>query len=130
MEKLDAFGNKLDLFHADLLSGKLLHFNTLKTEGESNVIDKVKTFTAQLKDNFSERFNDFLISRDVIGFVRDPFTISPSGEFSTNAVKMMLLDEAAIHSEPAEIQAAGDIRAGGAGSLSSFGCLVTKTMAH
>ncbi|KAL1276926.1 hypothetical protein QQF64_023599 [Cirrhinus molitorella] len=25
VEKLDAFGNKLDLFHADLLSGRLLH---------------------------------------------------------------------------------------------------------
>ncbi|KAM9852577.1 LOW QUALITY PROTEIN: triple functional domain protein-like [Aulostomus maculatus] len=122
VEKLDAFGNKLDLFHADLLSERLLHFNTLKTVGESNVTDKMKTFITQLKDNFSARFDDFFISRDVIGFVRDPFTISPSGEFSTNAVKMVLLDEAAIQSELAEIQAAGDMKAAlrGAESLSAF----------
>ncbi|RXN20545.1 SCAN domain-containing 3-like isoform X2 [Labeo rohita] len=122
VEKLDAFGNKLDLFHADLLSGRLLHFNTLKTVGEGNITDKMKTFITQLKDNFSARFNDFFISRDVIGFVRDPFTISPSGEFSTNAVKMLPLDEAAIQSQLAEIQAAGDMKAAlrGAESLSAF----------
>ncbi|RXN13362.1 SCAN domain-containing 3-like isoform X2 [Labeo rohita] len=122
VEKLDAFGNKLNLFHADLLSGRLLHFNTLKTVGEGNVTDKMKTFITQLKDNFSARFDDFFISRDVIGFVRDPFTISPSGEFSTNAVKMLPLDEAAIQSQLAEIQAAGDMKAAlrGAESLSAF----------
>ena len=86
VEKLEAFGNKLDLFHADLLPGRPLHFNTLKTVGEGNVTDKMKTFITQLKDNFSARFDDFFISRDVIGFVRDPFTITPSGEFSINAV--------------------------------------------
>lgn len=77
---------------------------------------------SQLKDNFSARFNDFFISRDVIGFVRDPFTISPRGEFSTNVVKMMPLNEAAIQSELAEIQAAGDMKAAlrGAESLSAF----------
>ncbi|MBN3290676.1 SCND3 protein, partial [Polypterus senegalus] len=122
VEKLDAFGNKLDLFHADLLSGRLLHFNTLKTVGEGNVTDKMKTFITQLKDNFSARFDDFFISRDVIGFVRDPFTISPSGEFSTNAVKMLPLDESAIQSQLAEIQAAGDMKSAlrGAESLSAF----------
>ncbi|KAL0149128.1 hypothetical protein M9458_055560 [Cirrhinus mrigala] len=122
VEKLDAFGNKLDLFHADLLSGRLLHFNTLKTVGEGNVTDKMKTFITQLKDNFSARFDDFFISRDVIGFVHDPFTISPSGEFSTNAVKMPPLDEAAIQSQLAEIQAAGDMKVAlrGAESLSAF----------
>lgn len=122
VEKLEAFGNKLDLFHADLLSGRLLHFNTLKTVGEGNVTDKMKIFITQLKDNFSARFDDFFISRDVIGFVRDPFTITPSGDFSTNAVKMLQLDEAAIQSELAEIQAAGDMKAAlsGAESLSAF----------
>ncbi|CAM4695332.1 unnamed protein product [Leuciscus chuanchicus] len=35
VEKLDAFGNKVDLFHEDLLSGRLLHFSTLKTVGHS-----------------------------------------------------------------------------------------------
>ena len=56
------------------------------------------------------------------GFVRDPFTITPSGEFSTNPVKMLQLDEAAIRSGLAEIKATGDINAAlrGAESLSAF----------
>ena len=70
------FGTNLMLFHADLLSGRLLHFNTLKMVGESNATDK--KFTTQLKDNFSARFDYFIISTDVIGFVREPFTNSPS----------------------------------------------------
>ncbi|KAK0135260.1 SCAN domain-containing protein 3 [Merluccius polli] len=122
VEKLDAFGNKLDLFNADLLSGRLLHFSTLKKVGQSHVTDRMKKFITQLKDNFSSRFDDFLIPRDVIGFVRDPFSINPSGEFSTNSVKMMPLDEAAIQSELAEIQAAGDLKAAlrGAENLGVF----------
>lgn len=89
VEKLDAFGNKLDLFHEDLLLGKLLHFSTLKTVGHSKVTENMKTFITQLRENFSARFDDFAISRDVIGFVRDLFTISPGGEFSANVRKVM-----------------------------------------
>lgn len=70
-----AFGNKLDLFYADLLSGKLLHFNTLKTVGGSSVIESMKKFITQLKENFFARFDEFDISLDVIEFVHDPFMI-------------------------------------------------------
>lgn len=122
VEKLDAFGNKLDLFHEDLLSGRLLHFSTVKTVGHSKVTENMKTFITQLRENFSARFDDFAISRDVIGFVRDPFTISPGGEFSANVRKVMPLDEAAIQSELIDIQATGDMKAAlrGSESLSAF----------
>uniref|UniRef100_UPI003AB06FCF zinc finger BED domain-containing protein 5-like n=1 Tax=Centroberyx gerrardi TaxID=166262 RepID=UPI003AB06FCF len=122
VEKLDAFGNKLDLFHTDLLSGRLLHFNTLKTVGVSNVTENMKKFITQLRENFSARFDDFAISRDVIEFVRDPFTISPGGEFSANVKKVMLLDEAAIQSELVDIQGSSEMKAAlrGAESLSTF----------
>jgi len=73
-------------------------------------------------ENFSARFDDLAISRDVIGFVRDPFTVSPGGEFSSNVRKMMPLDEAAIQNELIDIQLSGDMNAAhrGAGSLSNF----------
>lgn len=82
----------------------------------------MKTFITQLRENFSARFDDFAISRDVIGFVRDLFTISPGGEFSANVRKVMPLDEAAIQSELIDIQAAGDMKAAlrGSESLSAF----------
>lgn len=105
MEKL-AFGNNLI---CSMQMSCLLHFNILKTARESNITDKMK-FITQLKDNVSARFDDFLISRDIITFVCAPFVISPSGEFSINAIKVMLLDEAAVQSELAGIQAAGIMR--------------------
>ena len=122
VEKLDAFWNNLDLLYAYFLSGRLLHFNKLKTVRESNVTGKMKKFITELKDNFSARFDGFIISRDVIRFAHDTFTISPSGEFPAHAMKVMLLDEAAIQIELAEIQAAGDMKAAlhGAESLSTF----------
>lgn len=89
MEKLAAFGNKLDLIHADSSSGRLLHFNTLKTVGASNVTEKMKKFMTQLGEHFSAGFDDFDISRDVTEFVRDPFTISPGGGFSANVKEVI-----------------------------------------
>ena len=115
---------KLDLFHTDLLSGRLLHLKTLKTARNSKVTENnyMKKFITQLMENFSARFDDLAISRDVIGFVRDPFTVSPGGEFSSNVRKMMPLDEAAIQNELIDIQLSGDMNAAhrGAGSLSNF----------
>lgn len=101
-----------------MLSGRLLHFSTLKTVGHSKVTENMKTFITQLRKNFSARFDDFAISRDVIGFVRDPFTISPGGEFSANVRKVMPLDEAAIQSELIDIQASGDMKEALSGSES------------
>lgn len=82
----------------------------------------MKKFITQLRENFSARFDDFAISRDVIEFVRDPFTIRPGGEFSANVKKVMLLDEAAIQSELVHIQASSEMKAAlrGAESLSTF----------
>ncbi|KTF70974.1 hypothetical protein cypCar_00047648 [Cyprinus carpio] len=73
----------------DSLSGRVLHFSTLETVGHSKVTENMKTFITLLRENFSARFDDFAISRDVIGFVRDPFTFSPGGEFSANVRKVM-----------------------------------------
>ena len=65
VEKLDTFGNKLGLFHKDLLSERLLHFSTLKTVGHSKVTENMKTFITQLRENFYARFDDFAISRSL-----------------------------------------------------------------
>lgn len=122
VERLDAFGNKLGLFHTDLVSGKLLHFNSLKTVGMSKVTDNMKDFIIQLKQNFSDRFDDFAIPRDVMEFVRDPFTINPGGEFSANVQKLMLLNEAAVQCQLVDIQASSEMKAAlrGAESLTTF----------
>ncbi|XP_071059414.1 zinc finger BED domain-containing protein 5-like [Pseudochaenichthys georgianus] len=122
VEKLDAFRRKLDLFNTDLISGKLLHFNTLKTVGESNVTRNMKQFMTQLRENFSTRFDDFAITRDVLEFVRDPFSISLVGEFSANAKKLLQLDEAAIQIQLIDMQASSEMQAAlrGAESLSTF----------
>ena len=77
----------------------------------------------QLRENFSTRFDDFAITRDVLEFVRDPFSISLVGEFSANAKKLLQLDEAAIQIQLIDsLQASSEMQAAlrGAESLSTF----------
>lgn len=61
--------NLISSTQEELLSGRLLHFSTLKTVGESKVTESMKKCIIQLRGNFSARFNDFAISRNVNGFV-------------------------------------------------------------
>lgn len=128
IEKLDAFGKKLDLFHSDISSGKLQHFSTLKKwlgegPGSDIVTGTMKDFMVQLRDNFSTRFEDFGIPKDVIAFVRDPFSVSAGGEWFSQAKQVMpLLDESVIQLELIDFQTSSQTRNAfrSAESLSSF----------
>lgn len=111
VERLGAFRTKLDLFYADLVPRKLLHFTSLKTVGMRRVTDGMKDFIVQLRQNFSDRFNDFAIPRDVMDFVRDPFTVNPGGEFSANVQKLIVLDEATVQCQLIDIQASSQMKA-------------------
>ncbi|KAK6298855.1 hypothetical protein J4Q44_G00303650 [Coregonus suidteri] len=116
VEKLEAFTRKLELFDLDLSSGRLLHFSTLKKRqaegpGRSIVTEVMEDFIKQLRDNFSTRFEDYSMPKDIIAFEREPFTVRPGGEFSSLAKKTIpSLDEAAIQTELIEFQTSRQIR--------------------
>ncbi|KAK6492333.1 SCAN domain-containing protein 3-like [Huso huso] len=110
VEKLNAFGKKLDIFLSDLTSHRLLHFNWLRKHQEEAgtndvVTDLMTDLIDQMKDNFSARFDKFSIPRDVIGFVRDPFSVKPDGDFSSHVKKVLpAIDEAALQLELVDFQ--------------------------
>ena len=69
-------------------------------------------FIIQLKENFSSRLNDFSIPKDIIEFVRDPFSIETKCNFSYNAKKVPpSIDEAALQLELKDLQASAVLRA-------------------
>ena len=48
-------------------TGRLLHFNTLKTRAAGRVTGLMVEFIKQLRANFASRLEDFSVPRDLIG---------------------------------------------------------------
>ncbi|KAF3847450.1 hypothetical protein F7725_020478, partial [Dissostichus mawsoni] len=76
---------------------------TLKSQGQ--VTELMVDFIKQLRANFTSRFEDYSIPKDIIAFVRDPLTVRPSGDFTSQAKQMIpSLDEAALEMELIDFQ--------------------------
>ncbi|XP_061569005.1 SCAN domain-containing protein 3-like [Cololabis saira] len=104
VEKMESFTRKLELFQSDLLTGRLLHFSTLKSQVRGEVTGLMVDFIKQLRANFKSRFEDYSIPRDIVAFVRDPLTVR-SADFSSLAKETIpLLDEAAFEMELIDFQ--------------------------
>ncbi|KAK1894152.1 L-2-aminoadipate reductase large subunit [Dissostichus eleginoides] len=83
---------------------RLLHFSTLKSQA-GQVTELLVDFIKQLRANFTSRFEDYSIPKDIIAFVRDPLTVRPSGDFTSQAKQMIpSLDEAALEMELIDFQ--------------------------
>ncbi|XP_033987943.1 SCAN domain-containing protein 3-like [Trematomus bernacchii] len=105
VEKLESFTRKLELFESDISTGRLLHFSTLKSQALGQVTELMVDFIKQLRANFTSRFEDYSIPKDIIAFVRDPLTVRPSGDFTSQAKQMIpSLDEAALEMELIDFQ--------------------------
>lgn len=105
VEKLESFTRKLELLESDISTGRLLHFSTLKTQAPGQVTELMVDFIKRLRANFTSRFEDYSIPKDIIAFVRDPLTVRPSGDFSSLAKKTIpSLDEAALEMEFIDFQ--------------------------
>lgn len=62
-------------------------------------------FIKQLWAEFTSRFEDYSIPKDIIAFVRDPLTVQPSGDFPSLAKKSIpSLHEAAFEMESIDFQ--------------------------
>ena len=70
------------MLEADISTGRLLHFSTLKKTGE--VTDLMVDFIKRLRANFTSRFDDYSIPKDIIDFIRDP-AVKPADNFSSLA---------------------------------------------
>ncbi|KAL1279145.1 hypothetical protein QQF64_025818 [Cirrhinus molitorella] len=104
VEKLESFTRKLELLESDMSTGRLLHFSTLKKQAMGQVTEIMVDFIKQLRTNFTSRFEDYSIPKDIIAFVRDPLSVRP-GDFSSLVKKTIpLLDEAAFQMELIDFQ--------------------------
>lgn len=100
-DRISAFQGKIELFSTDIESHKLLHFPTLKAMYVSpeNITPAMITFVKRLKENFSSRFDDFNVGKEVIRFILNPFS-SVFSNLSSNFMKMFPdIEEAQIQLE-------------------------------
>ena len=66
VEKLQSFTWKLELLESDVSTGRLLHFATLKTLLLGQVTDLIAEFIQQLRANFTSRFEDYSVPKEII----------------------------------------------------------------
>ncbi|KAF3832804.1 hypothetical protein F7725_026469 [Dissostichus mawsoni] len=82
--------------------------HTTEAEGRialGQVTELMVDFIKQLRANFTSRFEDYSIPKDIIAFVCDPLTVRPSGDFTSQAKQMIpSLDEAALEMELIDFQ--------------------------
>uniref|UniRef100_A0A3B3Q8E9 HAT C-terminal dimerisation domain-containing protein n=1 Tax=Paramormyrops kingsleyae TaxID=1676925 RepID=A0A3B3Q8E9_9TELE len=109
VEKLESFTRKLEMLEADISTGRLLHFSTLKkTAGE--VTELMVDFIKGLRANFTSRFDDYSIPKDIIDLIRDP-AVKPPNNFSSPAKEMIpSLDQAALEMEMVDFQTTSVVR--------------------
>ena len=109
VEKLESFTRKLEMLEADISTGRLLHFSALKkTAGE--VTELMVDFIKRLRANFTSRFDDYSIPKDIIDFIRDP-AVKPADNFSSLAKEMIpSLDQAALEMEIIDFQTTSVVR--------------------
>ena len=68
-------------------------------------------FLKKLQNNFNDRFEDFNIPNNVMLFVRDPFKIPPTSDFSSNAKKLLSsVDEGFQQLELVDIQSSSALK--------------------
>ncbi|KAJ4942392.1 hypothetical protein JOQ06_012258 [Pogonophryne albipinna] len=70
VEKLESFTRK-ELFESDISTGRLLHFSTLKSQALGQVTELMVDFIKQLRANFTSRFEDYSIPKDIIAFTHE-----------------------------------------------------------
>ncbi|KAF3841488.1 hypothetical protein F7725_007350 [Dissostichus mawsoni] len=102
------------LIHQSLLcaklSGKMLHFPTLRTAG-LQITEVMTGFMDALKTNFAARFEHFSLPTEVMRFVKDPFSVNVEGEFALKAKELIVtLNEASLQLELIDIQSSDDLR--------------------
>uniref|UniRef100_A0A8C1PBE8 HAT C-terminal dimerisation domain-containing protein n=1 Tax=Cyprinus carpio TaxID=7962 RepID=A0A8C1PBE8_CYPCA len=85
-----AFPVKLDLFATDLITGRMLHFPTLRKciSSPAQITDVMTDFIARLKMNFAGRLDGLVLPTEVAVFVRDPFTVAIEGDLSARAKQL------------------------------------------
>ncbi|KAJ3594051.1 hypothetical protein NHX12_006383 [Muraenolepis orangiensis] len=89
IEKVCVFRVNLDLFLPDVM-GRKIHFPTLRNVPVSSAaMAGMKGLLKSLAENFTERFNDFKIPKQVILFVRNPFAVDVSGSCPAEAKAVM-----------------------------------------
>ncbi|XP_073713752.1 protein FAM200A [Misgurnus anguillicaudatus] len=115
-EAIDAFQAKLSLLERDI-RGRKLHFPRLRQHCEKNDMRRedpaLTQFVTNLTENFKERFeNNHKLSRDILLFLRQPFSASPDGQWTSEAKKLLpSIDEPSLQMEVLEMKTSDVLKA-------------------
>ncbi|XP_060774626.1 protein FAM200A-like [Neoarius graeffei] len=114
-EAIEAFQGKLNIFERDI-RGRKLHFPRLQQHCEKNGMREdpaMVHFVTKLAENFKERFeSNRKLSRDILLFLRQPFSVTPDGQWTSEAKKLLpSIDEASLQMEVSEMATSDTLKA-------------------
>ncbi|KAM3833953.1 protein FAM200A-like [Diretmus argenteus] len=114
-EAVEGFRSKLTLFERDI-NGRKLHFPRLREHCEKNKMradTTMRDFVTSLSANFKERFDGSpKLSRDILLFLRQPFSILADGQWTAEAKRLVpSIDEASLQMELLEMGASDVLKA-------------------
>ncbi|XP_068241143.1 general transcription factor II-I repeat domain-containing protein 2A-like [Palaemon carinicauda] len=98
------FQKKIELFKDDIQS-QLFHFPRLLEERKDEIDTKYVQFIEKLINNFKVRFDDFVLGKQLLLFIQNPFLVTDITEFSVEAnLTWKWVDDAKIQLELIDFQ--------------------------
>uniref|UniRef100_A0A3B4ZF37 HAT C-terminal dimerisation domain-containing protein n=1 Tax=Stegastes partitus TaxID=144197 RepID=A0A3B4ZF37_9TELE len=108
VEQTRAFQAKLELFAADLSSGRMLHFPTVHKciTPTAPVTAAMTDLVAKLKDNFASRLDGLSLPTEVKRFTKDPFSALATDDNLSTCAKQVVpsIDEVQFILELVDMQ--------------------------
>lgn len=107
IQSVSAFRRKLEIFQKDIASQDFIHFPTiLEYKKDNKEIDNAifVKFLADLRNEFAARFQDFTEVGKLSPFLKSPFEVDATAEWTDVAAKLFNLSKASLQLEIIDLQ--------------------------
>ncbi|XP_060845950.1 general transcription factor II-I repeat domain-containing protein 2-like [Rhopalosiphum padi] len=106
ISSVSAFRRKLEIFEEDIKNQDFIHFPTILEYKKNSDIDcsMFLSFLSDLGEEFGKRFKDFADIGKLSQFLKNPFEVSPTGEWIDVATKLFRLPKSSLQMEIIDLQ--------------------------
>nr|XP_022911991.1 general transcription factor II-I repeat domain-containing protein 2-like [Onthophagus taurus] len=107
IQSVSAFCRKLDIFEKDIARHEFIHFPTIleyKKENSEEDVAVFVRFLSDLRDEFATRFQDFAEIEKLSQFLKFPYQVDASAEWTDVAAKLFSVSKSSLQVEIIDLQ--------------------------
>ncbi|XP_071053685.1 general transcription factor II-I repeat domain-containing protein 2-like [Onthophagus taurus] len=107
IQSVSAFRRKLDIFEKDIARHEFIHFPTIleyKKENSEEDVAVFVRFLSDLRDEFATRFQDFAEIEKLSQFLKFPYQVDASAEWTDVAAKLFSVSKSSLQVEIIDLQ--------------------------